>query len=127
MNIRLLAESDLALLMEDTTHGGSWPITLENPDGQKSDSMSGLSNDIGLLVDPDTGVAVSGRLATLSIRTSSLLASGLGIPEDIKESDKKPWKVTFTDVNLRPYTFKIATVAPDRGAGVMTFTLEVYV
>jgi len=79
MSIRQLAESDLGAILEDSAMGFGWPITVTDPSGF-SVGLIGFSDDISQVIDPDTGVAVSGRLATVALRISSLVLEGLGLP-----------------------------------------------
>ena len=63
MSLRQQAEQDLGYILEGDAYGFRWDITLVNPAGAEL-NMFGFSDDISALIDPDTGVAVSGRLAT---------------------------------------------------------------
>ena len=125
MSLRELAEMDLAALMEDEANGFGWAITVTDPRG-KVGRIVGLSNDIAQLIDPDTGQAVSGRLASAAIRISSLKKAGLGLPVGISSSDMKPWLVQFDDIGGTSFIFKVAQSNPDRGLGVVSLILETY-
>lgn len=121
MGLRDIAESDLAFILEDDVMGFGWPITLTNPLGQV-ENLTGFSNDIAQLIDPDTGQAVSGRVASVALRISSLNA----LPVGIADSQSKPWLVTFDDINGNTFTFKVAQSNPDRALGIVTCLLEIY-
>ena len=123
--LRELAESDLAVILEDDVTGFGWPITVTDPAGLTA-TLKGQSNDIGQVIDPDTGTAVSGRLATVSIRISSLTAKGLSLPKGIADSGSKPWVIQFDDINGKPYKFKVAQSNPDLGLGLVVCILEAY-
>ena len=150
MSLRMLAESDLGFILEDAVTGFGWPITLTNPDGATI-SMTGFSNDIAQVIDPDTGQAVSGRSANCSLRMSSIRELGgnlvtecgetlaqcgetsmqsgnvpFGLPRGIADSDSKPWIATFLDIGGLPHTFKIIQSNPDRALGVLSCLLEIY-
>lgn len=125
MNLRMLAEQDLGRIVEDDATGFGWPITLTDPDG-KSESFTGLSDDIAQVIDPETGQAVSGRQASIALRISTLMEQGFGIPKGIADASVKPWVVEFDDINGNPYKFKISESNPDRGLGLITCLLEVY-
>ena len=125
MNLRALAESDLSFIVEDGAAGFGWPITLTDPDGN-SGSLTGLSDDIAQVIDPDTGQAVSGRLASIALRISSLLADGFSLPQGISDASQKPWVVEFEDINGTPHKFKVQQSNPDRALGLVTCLLEVY-
>jgi hypothetical protein len=125
MNLRLQAEADLGSIMEDTVGGFGWPITVTDPDGTVR-PLVGLSTDIAQVIDPDTGQVVSGRLVSVSIRIATLTAAGLALPRGESDRLKKPWLVTFDDINGNPYTFKVQSADPDRAIGLVVCILEVY-
>lgn len=127
MNLRALAESDLGFIVEDGATGFGWPITLTDPSGFSSpDPLTGLSDDIAQVIDPDTGQAVSGRLASIALRISTLYAQGYALPQGIADASAKPWIVEFNDINGLPYKFKVQQSNPDRALGVVTCLLETY-
>jgi hypothetical protein len=126
VSLRLIAESDLAAILEDSVHGFGWAITLTDPAGA-SKALTGFSDDIAQLIDPDTGQAVSGRLASAALRISSIYAApAMALPRGIADSASKPWLVAFDDINGLPYTFKVAQSNPDRALGIVTLLLEAY-
>jgi hypothetical protein len=125
MSLRALAEQNLGAILEDGVTGFGWPITITDPDGNTA-PLTGFSNDIAQLIDPDTGQAVSGRLASVALRISSLTSAGLGLPVGISDSALKPWLVAFDDINGNPYTFKVQSAPPDRGLGIVICMLEFY-
>lgn len=127
MNLRALAESDLGFIVEDGETGFGWPITLTDPAGFSSvDPLTGLSDDIAQVIDPDTGQAVSGRLASIALRISTLYAQGYTLPQGIADASAKPWIVEFNDINGLPYKFKVQQSNPDRALGLVTCLLETY-
>lgn len=126
MSLRRLAEQDLGPILEDGVYGFGWDITLTSPTGAES-TLTGFSNDISELIDPGTGQAVSGRLASVTLRIASIFASGFSeLPRHIEDVIQKPWRVTFEDINGRAYTFKVAESNPDRALGVVSLILEFY-
>ncbi len=128
MSLRQLAESDLGLILEDGVTGFGWPITITDPSGSTGTGpLTGFSDDIAQIIDPDTGQAVSGRLASVAIRISTLTAAGLALPQGIADAGIKPWLVQFDDINGNPFTFKVAQSNPDRALGLITLLLELYV
>ncbi len=122
MNLRVVAEADLAFILEDGVYGFGWPINVVNPDGA-SQGLTGYSADIEQLIDDDTGTAVTGRLATAAIRIKTLT---IGLPIAIADATKKPWLITFDDINGTEYTFKVQDSAPDRALGIVVVTLELW-
>ena len=125
MSLRLEAESDLEFILEDAETGFGWDITITDPDGVSA-TLTGFSDDIAQIIDPDTGQAVSGRLASAVVRISSLTAAGLGLPKGIADSALKPWIVEFDDINGNPYKFKVSQSNPDRAIGIVSLLLELY-
>jgi hypothetical protein len=126
MGLRAKATQDAKYILENDTTGFGWPFTLTDPAGN-SGSLKGNSGDIAQLIDPDTGQAVSGRLAHITVHMTSLALAGLGIPVGISDSSSKPWVCQFDDPLLNSYTFKVSSSDPDRTVGLVTCTLELYV
>lgn len=126
MGLRETAETDLAFILEDAETGFGWSISVTDPAGT-TEELTGFSNDIAQLIDPDTGQAVSGRLASAVLRISSLTAAGLALPVGIADSASKPWIVVFNDINGTAHTFKVAQSNPDRALGIVSLLLEAYI
>lgn len=120
MGLHDQAELDLGQVLESETDWGV-PITLTNPAGfSGSEALTGSSQDIGRLIDPDTGQGVSGRQATVELRLSSLTAAGFTeLPLAIADTALKPWVVGFAGL-----TFKVKESHPDRTSGVISLILE---
>lgn len=129
MNLRQQAEADLGVILEDNSTGFGWPITLTDPSGSTGNGpLTGSSNDISQVVDPETGQVVSGRSASVALRVSSIFGAGFNaLPVGIADSNSKPWLVTFDDINGNSHTFKVIQSNPDRGLGLVTCILEAYV
>ena len=125
MNLRQLACQDALAILEDTDSGFGWPIVVTDPNGATY-SLTGFSQDIGLVVDPETGQAVSGRLASVALPMARIEASGLKLPREIPQSTSKPWLITFDDILGKPRTFKVRETMPDRTIGVIVCILEFY-
>lgn len=125
MGLREQISTDIKNILEDIDTGFGWAVTIIDPDGVSGD-LTGYSNDIAQTIDPDTGVAVSGRTASIAVHFSSLSAVGLGLPEGVSDSSLKPWIVEFNDIAGDSYTFKVSESIPDRAAGVVVCLLEVY-
>ncbi len=127
MGLRTIAEQDLATILEDTVTGFGVSITLTAPDGTVG-ILTGFSDDIAQVIDPDTGQAVSGRLASVAIRTALITATlpGKGLPVGIADTASKPWLVGFDDINGNPFIFKVSQSNPDRAIGLVTLLLELY-
>lgn len=124
MSLRELAEQDLATTLEDVA-GFGWPVTVTNPAGDSA-ALIGQSTDVAQIIDPDTGQAVSGRMASVALRASSLDAAALGRPVGVADAGVKPWIVEFDDINGASYKFKVAKTNPDRALGILVCILEPY-
>ena len=123
MSLRIEAEKDLEMILEDAEGGFGWPITVINPQGIMLE-MIGISGDIGQAIDPDTGQIVSGRLAYCTLRISSLVEGGFSLPEGITSSSSLPWRIRFDDIGGTEYTFKVFRSMPDRALGIVNLILE---
>lgn len=126
MGLREQAAADLKAIVEDEA-GFGWPINLKNPAGESVD-LVGLSTDVAQTIDPETGQAVSGRVASVAISLKSLEAVEwwTGIPKGIADSASRPYVVVFNDILGSEHTFKVQASNPDRAIGVVTLLLEVY-
>ena len=122
MGLRALAESDLGRILTDTECGFGWPIALIDPSGVRT-PLIGFSNDIAELIDPDTGQSVSGRLASVALRMSSL---PVALPQGVADPDSKPWRVEFEDIVGQPWQFIVRESNPDRALGLQILILELY-
>jgi len=118
--LREIAEADLSATLEDSEMGWGVSMTITNPVGRKEDVV-GQSGDIHFLIDPDTGQAVSGRVAHVSLRLATLADLGLGVPEAIADDAGDPWVITFQEQN-----FIVEEARPDRTLGIITILLEAY-
>ena len=124
MSLRAQAEADLAVTLEALTDFGE-PFTLTDPSGFASATqLYGAVGDIGMLLDPDTGQAMSGRHATLTARISTLTAAGYTtLPEGKADAATKPWLADFAGVSTASQRYKVAQSFPDRTLGVVTMIL----
>lgn len=127
MGLREIAERDLSGILEDKDYGFGWDISVIDPDGTQVNDLVGFSNDIAQMIDPDTGQAVSGRLASAVLRISSLVTAGLDLPVGISDGTLKPWVISFNDINGNNHTFKVAQSNPDRALGIVSLILESYI
>lgn len=123
--LREIAEADLGTILEDSVYGFGYSITVTDPLGEVK-TLTGFSNDIAQVIDPDTGEAVSGRFASVALRISSLTAVGLAIPVNIADSKSKPWLIQFNDINGNAFKFKVSKSDPDRAIGIVICILELY-
>jgi hypothetical protein len=125
VSLRTEAEALNALGIEDTDLFGQ-AMTLTNPAGTSA-ALVGDYNDIGAVIDPETGTLVSGRSASMTLRISSIIAAGFTeLPRRISNESSKPWRVQYTADDSVNYSFIVRESMPDRSAGVIVLILEEY-
>ncbi len=95
------------------TRGFAVPITLTTPAGETHE-ISGLAADIGLSIDPETGVMIHGRKATVAISLAVLGELGLATPEGSPDEDTRPWLVTWTPSTGGAQTMAVVGSIPDK-------------
>ena len=122
--LREQAEADNKAILGDVI-GFGYPVTVKDPGGTVG-NLHGFTNDIGQVIDPDTGQIVSGRIATVALNISALADAGLGLPVGISDESIKPWVVTFNDINGNSFTFKVVETQPDRAIGQVVCILDTY-
>lgn len=126
MGLRQQAELDLREIVSDTCDFGNDTISLTSPD-KVAKSMTGFSTDIYQTVDPDTGLVVAGRTASVALPIAKIYDSGFtSLPRGVDEIDSAPWLVTFDDILGRTRTFKVQNSLPDREVGIVILILEAY-
>ena len=126
MNIRDLAAQDFHNIATDINSGFGVPVVLISPDG-KTEQISGLTTDISSYIDPETGVLVAGRVASVTFANKAIRAAGFNeMPVAIPEANKRPWVVCFNDPEGIPYLFKVVKVMPDRAISGIVLELELY-
>lgn len=125
MGLRETAEKDLAGILEDDVLGFGVDINITDPEGTSAD-LIGFSGDISQMFDPDTGVPISGQLAHVALRLTSLNAVPFKLPRGIIDESSKPWIVKFDDIDGKSRTFKIASSDPDFTLGIVVAILENY-
>jgi len=126
MGIRDLATRHTRMIL-NSQRGAGWPFTITDPSGNTG-TLTGWSNDISAVIDPDTGQAVSGRLATVSLHVDDMVEAGLDpIPKGENFSTSRPWVIEVSNVlGDPPAKFKISRADPDRTVGCVNCMLEAY-
>jgi len=125
MGLRQQAAADLRTILEDDGGGFGWPITITDPTGVTA-SLKGRTTDIGHTIDPQTGAAVVGRMASVALPLAALTEAGLGIPRGSADDKATPWVVSFAGLDGTAYMFKVMEGRPDRALGVVVCMLEQY-
>lgn len=119
------AALDLRAIIADPA-GFGVPVTVIDPDG-KSATITGLQNDVSLSIDPQTGVMVSGRRASVALSIQALADADLGEPRAVSDAaNRKPWRISFTTPTGKLITMKVADALPDE-LGCIVCMLENYV
>jgi len=124
MSLREQAAADVATILEDVDDFG-WPVTVTAPGGSPT-VLVGFTNDVAAVIDPDTGIEVTGRKASVVLRIASLTSAGLGLPKGIQDATSAPWLVSWTDVDGTVWTFKVTDAHPDLTVGIVVCHLEGY-
>jgi hypothetical protein len=109
MNLRELAESDLAFTLEDVNGAGT-PFTLISPDGGEF-PVVGTVGDIGVLFAPETGEAIRTRSIAATCRIRTLAALTALMPE-------RGWKAAVLDLQGNMQSLYVQGNDPDRTLGV---------
>jgi hypothetical protein len=127
MSLTAQAEADLAVTLEAASDFGT-VVTLTDPAGfTGTATIRGRVGDVGQVLDPDTGQAVTARHATCTLRLTSLTAAGFSsIPVAVADESLKPWLVAFATPSAPLQTYKVKQAHPDRTLGVVTMVLEFY-
>jgi len=129
MGIRTQAAADAKAILNDKENGLGWDIILFDPAAPTVEiPFVGFSNDIALLIDPDTDEFISGRLASVAISLTDVYAADLSeIPRAIADTSARPWVVQVIDLSGDTHRFKVAKSMPDRGINLLVLYLEQYV
>jgi len=125
MSLRTLAELDNKAILEDTETGFAWDISLTSPN-EVTEDLTGYSNSISQVIDPDTGQVISAKAVSVAINISSILEVFTELPKGIADAGIKPWIVTFQDLAGTPKIFKVEKSNPDETLGMITLILEAY-
>lgn len=124
MSLWDIATADAARIIQSVSGGFARPATFTDPAGNSA-TINANCQDISQSIDPDTGIMVSGRYATVVLSLAALHATGLGTPIGIASQSTKPWLVSFAGADGIAKTFKVFQTSPDDN-GLFTCKLELY-
>lgn len=124
-NFLEIAQLDKAFTLNDDQFGFGTSVNLTDPDLFAADVVC-QTNDISFAIDPNTGVAVSGRTATVAIDMNELTAKGFSSLPSAQPKTAKPWIVEWTDQQGNTHTFTVLEANPDRTLGIVLCTLQFY-
>jgi hypothetical protein len=114
LNLRELAEADLARTLEDTSSAGA-PFTLIDTKGVEY-PVTGTVGDIGIVISPVTGERVSSRSIVCACRIKTLSAQTPEIPA-------RGWKARLSDVNGNVIQAFVQGSSPDRTLGIYNLVI----
>ena len=106
-----LAEEDLETILQEE-FGVS--MTLRQPKGEKFKTFIGDTNLMSTMLDPDTGLMVTGQSCFCILRTKEVL-------DHFGELPKSLWTVTFEEFSKG--TYRVKDVNPDSTQGILHLTL----
>ena len=89
-------------------------IKITRPDGSDFKDFIGNSNDISIMLDPDTGLMITGRTAQAVFILKEIL-------DHFGELPDKLWKVEFLEIS--PNSFSVKDVRPDAAQGVLILVI----
>jgi hypothetical protein len=126
VSLRAQAAVDARAIVGDAS-AFACPTTLTDPGGHTA-AVNGLTTDVHTTIDPNTGMVVSGRKASVAYSLAALTAAGFAsVPKQIASQSSKPWVVVFADITGASHTFKVAEGLPDAAIGIVVCMLEAYV
>ncbi len=73
-------------MLEDASIGFGHPLTITNPEGD-TNKFIGCINDISQNIGPDTGLLISGRSLSITLRISTLSNRGFSLPKRISKKN----------------------------------------
>lgn len=108
------------------------PVRVVSPAGQAV-TVVGLVSDVGVTLDPSTGMSILGRRVSVSLPVAPLLAANLGFPEprqqglgDFGEPEEwNPWRIGYQLPGSVETTAAVDGVARDATLGVVVLQCTV--
>lgn len=119
MNLRALAEKDLAVTLTDSKNGGGTEFTILRPSGTGK-TLTGFMGDIGYLLDTE-GNPIAGRTITAVYRMSDFVTES-----GEYEKPTRGWRVIYSDMAMHEWFLWVDRFEPDRtlGVGRLILTLK---
>ncbi len=87
-------------------------------------TVNGLVNETALAIDPDTGVQVAGKQASVVVSRAAISEAGLAYPKAIPETTATPWLVAWAGADAVSRSYKVIEVLPDDNPGIDLVTLK---
>ena len=124
MSLRAQAAADAKRIIENTLDFGQANVDLVDPDGVVT-SMIGLTGDISVLVEPDTGRIVKGQKIHVTLAISSLPSGPR--PVALSGLSTKPWLVSFPRIETAIVTgYAVVAAWPDDTMSTIVLELGNY-
>ncbi len=111
MNLRALAERDLAKTLEDSENGGACEMLFVDPAEENEYTVRGRVGDIGFMFDTD-GNPIAGRCVCATWRLKSMMTA-----EKYVEPGRG-WALQYTDLSARVWRLYVTRFEPDRTLGI---------
>lgn len=121
MSLRDRAAADLPVLFE--ADGEYVTVTDQS---NASAVIKAITQDIGYLLDPETGQGFASRRASVALPMAALRAAGMGDPVGTSDTSRRPWVVAVTDSDGTVRRFKVTESHPDDTIGLVTCLLEAF-
>lgn len=123
MGLRADAARDFRLIAGNLAEFGI-SLELRAPSGQTA-TLPGLSSDVALAINAETGAAVSARRASVAISTAALDDSGLPRPAPPQSPGATPWKVSIQEPGaLAAKVYTVSETIPDASIGAVILVLK---
>lgn len=100
-------------------------MTVTDPVGVAAE-LTALVTDHFSAIDPETGIPVAGRTASVTISMGSLDDAGMALPSGVMDPAALPWRVTFAGADGVTQTYRVTEVLPDRSIGAVVCRLEFF-
>lgn len=125
MGLRDDAARDFRAICGDSS-GFGVSLELRNPAGQQG-TIVGLTSDVSLAVDPETGASVALRRVSVALSLLALDALGIGRPVATVEPQGLPWRVRYREPGqLAARVYRVVETLPDASIAGVLLQLEEY-
>jgi len=125
MGLRADAARDFRLIAENLDEFGI-SAEVRSPTGQTA-TLVGLSSDVALALDANTGATVSAPRASVSFAFGAFTAAGLPLPTGPKSPAATPWKLRIQEPGASaPVVYAITETIPDASIAGVTCILKRY-
>lgn len=124
MSLRAQVVTDFRAIVENGEEFGAL-VTITDPSGVAVE-LTALVTDHFAALDPETGIPVAGRTASVAIAMGSLVDAGITLPSGVMDPAALPWRVSFTGADGVLQLYRVTEVLPDRAIGAVVCRLEFF-